>query len=187
MSNLIIIIVEYWLVLFIFSYPISQTFSKMKVILCWRVWCKFHPIFADHSCRWVHRSRGSCLAYETLCLFWVWSATRRTTLHYAGWQTLLPTLLWCHVCRILWLVWGTHWRRSRYSLYQKMKILPFFHVKWTPCCHSMLLIKVAERIMFVSCNQELPRTNFDQYTTCWLGFFIAFLGHTKQLSEFAPS
>lgn len=106
-----------------FHIRVHKRFLDRK-IRSWHGLCKFQPIVADHSCRRVHRSGGSCLAYETFCLFWVWSAAGRTTLHYAGWQTLLPTLLWCHVCRILRLVRGAHWCRSRYHIHLSMK-LPF--------------------------------------------------------------
>jgi hypothetical protein len=108
-------------ILFISSYQGEKTSLRMKkvVMSCrhWQLCC----VVADNPCWWVHRGRGSCVAYETLCVFWVWPAAWRTALHYAGWQALLSALFWCHVCRVLWLMRGANWCGSGYCIDLKMK------------------------------------------------------------------
>lgn len=63
----------------------------------------------DHIFRWVHGSRGSSLAYEALCLFWVRDNARRATLHHERWPSLLLWMLWVAVCRVLWGLWWKYW------------------------------------------------------------------------------
>lgn len=66
-------------------------------------------LFKDNFCWWVHRSRGSPLAHETLLLPGVWDGPRGTEVHHEGWPPVLLWLLRVPVCRVLRDLRGAYW------------------------------------------------------------------------------
>lgn len=66
-------------------------------------------LFKDNLCWWVHRSRGSPLAHETLLLPGVWDGPGGAEVHHEGWPPLLLWLLRVSLRWVLWNLWEAYW------------------------------------------------------------------------------
>lgn len=91
---------------------LSWTYANLFICFCLHAdlpFCGSVFLFKDNLRWWVHRSRGSPLAHETLLLPGMRDGPGGAEVHHEGWPPLLLRLLRVSLRGVLWNVWGAYW------------------------------------------------------------------------------